>query len=117
MILTTSEVRGYVMQGIRNGFGRHVDGAAVFDAWLDQRDQDTVDVAAPLVARDIEATVERAGRAWFDRGQATRRDDGRWRDDTHTVLWQWEDLTETDRVAFRALVRPVVLAILLDGGQ
>lgn len=55
--------------------------------------------------------IETAAKAWFDRGQADRRDDGRWRDDTQTQVWQWEDLTDHDRATYRAVMAPVADAI------
>lgn len=54
--------------------------------------------------------IEAAARAWFDRTQAQRLDPGRKRPDG--LLWQWEELTEDDRRAYRALVEPVVKAAL-----
>lgn len=56
------------------------------------------------------AAVEAAARAWFDRGQAQRLDEGRKRPDGKR--WRWEDLTEDDRVGYRALVQPIVVAVL-----
>lgn len=50
-----------------------------------------------------------AAKAWFDRIQRQRLDAGRKRPDCQ--LWQWDDLTETDRVAYRALVKPIVDAL------
>lgn len=54
--------------------------------------------------------VEAAARAWFDRVQAQRMDSGGRRLDGQR--WQWEDLTEDDRRAYRALVEPIVTATL-----
>ncbi|KQY58329.1 hypothetical protein ASD11_01290 [Aeromicrobium sp. Root495] len=54
--------------------------------------------------------LEAAARAWFDRQQANRTDAGRKREDGQ--LWQWEDLVESDKAAYRALVRPIVDAVL-----
>lgn len=54
--------------------------------------------------------LDAAARAWFDRVQAQRLDAGRKRPDGQR--WQWEDLTEDDRRAYRALVKPVVKAAL-----
>lgn len=54
--------------------------------------------------------LEAAARAWFDRVQAERRDAGRKRPDGGP--WQWEDLTDHDRAAYRALVTPIVAAVL-----
>jgi hypothetical protein len=57
-----------------------------------------------------EAAIDAAGRAWFDRVQSqrygadSRRPDGQ--------RWQWMDITEDDRRAYRALVEPAVLAAL-----
>ena len=59
---------------------------------------------------DLTAAVDAGARAWFDRAQGQRRDDGRLRPDGKP--WQWEDLTEDYRKAYRALVRPVVLAVI-----
>lgn len=50
--------------------------------------------------------LETGAKAWFDRVQAQRLDAGRKRPDGRA--WQWDDLTESDRVGYRALVRPVV---------
>jgi hypothetical protein len=60
-----------------------------------------------MIAADA---VEMGAKAWFDRIQAERLDADRRRPDGQ--LWQWEDLAESDRVAYRALVRPVVAAAL-----
>lgn len=54
--------------------------------------------------------VEAAARAWFARVQAQRLDAGRARPDGQR--WQWEDLTEDDRRAYRAIVEPIVAAAL-----
>lgn len=54
--------------------------------------------------------VERAAIAWFDRGQAQRMDAGRKRPDGGP--WQWDDLTESDKRGYRALVAPIVSAAL-----
>lgn len=59
---------------------------------------------------DLTTAVEAGARAWFDRVQACRRDDGRKGPDG--LAWQWQDITELDRVAYRALARPVVTAAL-----
>lgn len=56
------------------------------------------------------AAVEAAAHAWFDRVQAQRLDAGRKRPDGN--VWQWEDLTEDDRRAYRAIVEPIVTAAL-----
>jgi hypothetical protein len=56
------------------------------------------------------AAIEAGAKAWFDRQQAGRLDVGRKRPDG--ALWQWDDLTETDRRAYRALVAPVVAAVI-----
>lgn len=56
------------------------------------------------------AAIEAGARAWFDRIQSQRRDDGRKRPDG--LLWQWEDTTEDDRRAYRALAEPIVKAAL-----
>lgn len=53
--------------------------------------------------------LDAAARAWFDRGQAQRLDAGRKRPDGQS--WQWDDLTEDDRRAYRALVAPIVEAV------
>lgn len=58
----------------------------------------------------MSAAVERAARAWFDRQQATRMDAGAKRDDGKR--WQWDDLTEDDKRAYRAIVAPIVKAVL-----
>lgn len=55
-------------------------------------------------------TVEAGARAWFNRQQAIRRDDGRLRPDGKP--WQWEDLTADDQHAYRALARPIVEAAI-----
>lgn len=55
-----------------------------------------------------DVAVEAAARAWFDRQQATRRDADRFRPDGRP--WQWDDLTDHDRTAYRALVAPIVTA-------
>lgn len=57
-----------------------------------------------------EEAVEAGARAWFDRIQSQRMDPGRKRPDG--LLWQWEDCTEDDKRAYRALARPVVIAAL-----
>lgn len=57
----------------------------------------------------MSAAIEAAAKAWFDRGQAQRLDEGRKRPDGHR--WQWEDLTEDDRRGYRALVKPIVAAV------
>lgn len=59
---------------------------------------------------DLTRATDAAAHAWFDRIQAQRLDEGRKRPDGGR--WQWDDLTEHDRVAYRALVRPVVEAAL-----
>lgn len=56
--------------------------------------------------------VERAAKAWFDRIQAQRLDAGRKRLDGQR--WQWSDLTERDRNGYRALVAPIVRAVLTE---
>lgn len=56
------------------------------------------------------AATEAAARAWFDRQQGERRDAGRKRDDG--ALWHWEDLTKDDQRAYRAIVAPIVAAVL-----
>lgn len=53
--------------------------------------------------------LDAAARAWFDRAQSQRMDAGRKRPDG--LGWQWDDLTEDDRRAYRALVKPVVEAV------
>lgn len=53
--------------------------------------------------------LDAAAKAWFDRIQSQRLDPGRKRPDGQR--WQWDDLTETDRAAYRALVRPIVEAV------
>lgn len=55
--------------------------------------------------------IEAAAKAWFDRGQAQRLDPGRKNEATGN-RWQWDDLNEADRVAYRALVGPIVRAAL-----
>jgi hypothetical protein len=54
--------------------------------------------------------IEAAARAWFDRIQAQRMDPGRKRPDGQR--WQWDDLTEDDKRAYRAIVAPIVAAVL-----
>lgn len=61
-----------------------------------------------MAEQDLTAAVDAGARAWFDRQQATRRDDARHRPDGQ--LWQWEDLTPLDQHAYRALVLPIVTA-------
>jgi hypothetical protein len=56
--------------------------------------------------------IERAAHAWFDRQQATRMDAGAKRGDGKR--WQWEDITEHDRRAYRAIVQPIVQAALQE---
>lgn len=58
----------------------------------------------------LPVAVEAGARAWFDRIQSQRMDEGRKRPDG--LRWTWEDITEDDRVAYRAIVRPVVAAAL-----
>jgi hypothetical protein len=59
---------------------------------------------------DLTAAVDAGARAWFDRAQGQRRDDGRLRPDGKP--WQWEDLTAIDRHAYRSLALPIVTAVL-----
>lgn len=59
---------------------------------------------------DLTSAVEAGARAHFDRTQAVRRDDGRHRPDGG--LWQWEDLTAIDQLAFRTFVLPIVTAAI-----
>lgn len=54
--------------------------------------------------------VEAGARAWFDRIQSQRYGEGSKRPDG--LRWQWEDITEDDRRAFRALAEPIVTAAL-----
>lgn len=56
------------------------------------------------------AAIERAAQAWFDRIQAQRLDAARKRPDGQR--WQWEDLTSDDQNGYRALVAPIVKAVL-----
>ena len=60
----------------------------------------------------VNEEVERAARAWFNRQQATRMDAGAKREDGRR--WQWEDITEHDRRACRAVVKPIVEAVLQE---
>lgn len=57
-----------------------------------------------------EGAVLIAARAWFDRQQAARMDAGRKRPDGQR--WRWEDITDSDKRAYLALVEPIVKAIL-----
>jgi hypothetical protein len=59
---------------------------------------------------ETDQQLEAGARAWFDRVQAQRLDQGDKRADGRR--WQWDDLTKADRDAYRALVRPVVEAVL-----
>jgi hypothetical protein len=61
----------------------------------------------------MSAALEAGAKAWFDRIQSQRMDPGGKRPDGQR--WQWEDITESDRTAYRALVRPVVKAVLTAG--
>jgi hypothetical protein len=61
----------------------------------------------------IDAAIEAGARAWFDRIQAQRLDSGRKRPDGR--LWQWEDLTDDDQRAYRALAEPIVIVALAVG--
>jgi hypothetical protein len=54
--------------------------------------------------------LEAGARAWFDRQQACRLDPAGRRSDGQR--WQWEDITEHDRTAYRALVKPIVDAAM-----
>lgn len=63
------------------------------------------------VANAVEEAVERGAIAWFDRQQAERRDADR-KDPRTGKLWAWDALTESDRRAYRAIVRPIVEAAL-----
>lgn len=56
------------------------------------------------------AAIEAGAKAAFDRQQRGRLDLGRKRPDGQ--LWQWDDLTEDDKRAYRVLAEPVVLAAL-----
>lgn len=57
-----------------------------------------------------ERAIEAAAEAWFHRTQAGRMDPGRFNDDG--TLIGWDDLSDTDRAAYRALVEPIVSAAL-----
>ena len=59
---------------------------------------------------DLTTATTAAARAWFDRGQRDRLDEGRKRPDGRR--WQWEDLTPMDQHAYRSLVLPIVTAVL-----
>jgi hypothetical protein len=59
---------------------------------------------------ETDQRLEAGARAWFDRVQDQRLDPSGKRTDGRR--WQWEDLAESDRNAYRALVRPVVEAVL-----
>jgi hypothetical protein len=54
--------------------------------------------------------IDAGAKAWFDRVQSQRLDAGRKRPDGQ--LWQWDDLTESDHRAYRAIVAPIVKAAL-----
>lgn len=56
----------------------------------------------------LDAAIEAAAIAWFDRGQAQRMDAARFRDDGQP--FRWDDNTGTDKAAYRALVEPIVKA-------
>ena len=62
-----------------------------------------------------DAALEAGARAWFDRVQSQRMDPGGKRPDGQR--WQWEDITESDRVAYRALARPIVEAALKESRE
>ena len=57
---------------------------------------------------DLTAAVDAGARAWFTRVQAQRRDEGSKRPDGQP--WQWEDLTASERHAYRSLALPIVTA-------
>jgi hypothetical protein len=59
---------------------------------------------------DLTTAVDAAARAHFDRCQRDRLDSWRHRPDGR--LWQWEDLTATDKHAVRSFVLPIVKAVL-----
>ena len=63
---------------------------------------------------DRDDPITAAARAWHARQQAGRTDVGRDRGDGRPA--QWDDLTETDRRAARAFVRPLVDAALRAAG-
>lgn len=64
---------------------------------------------------DVESAVDAGARAWFDSRQAQRRDSSRL-DPRTGKPWQWEDVNELDQKAYRALVRPIVIAALATTG-
>ena len=59
--------------------------------------------------------IEAGGRAWFEGLQSLRLDAGRRRPDGKR--WQWDDLTEDDRNAYRALAYPIVKAAVEAAGD
>jgi hypothetical protein len=65
----------------------------------------------------LAAAVDAGARGWFDARQLERRDDSRLNPATGD-RWRWDDLNELDQKAYRAFVRPIVVAALasVQGG-
>lgn len=68
-------------------------------------------MTASLTSAQLEEVVDAGARGWFDSRQAQRRDDSRL-DPKTGEPWQWDDVNESDQRAYRALVRPIVVAAL-----
>lgn len=54
-----------------------------------------------------EAAIEAGAKAWFDRQQAQRRDSARINEATGRPF-QWDELYELDRQAYRVIAEPIV---------
>lgn len=63
-----------------------------------------------MTAPDLTRCVDAAARAWHDRWQQQRRDDGRLRPDGKP--WAFDDLNATDQHALRSFVLPIVTAVV-----
>lgn len=71
----------------------------------------------PERAPTRDEAVDAGARAWFDARQMERRDDARMNPKTGE-RWRWDDINELDQRAYRAFVRPIVVAAVavMSGG-